>query len=129
MAHIYEVDGLCVYCGKDVTFGSGRFVNRVVASIDMEDSFLADEPEAADFSIVEGYACAECFEMPCDECGDPIALDEDYRANGGAYHYDCLTPELMAMHAADYASNAEDAEEMIAEFASHYEAMAQVTSN
>jgi hypothetical protein len=127
MSRIYEVEGLCVYCGEDVTFGSGRFVNRVVAYIAVEDSFLADEPEAADFSLVEGYACAGCFEMPCDECGDPIALDEDYRTNSGVYHYDCLTPELMAEHAALYALDSEDAEEMISAFLTHYESVAKAT--
>jgi hypothetical protein len=129
MASIYEAGDCCVYCGEDTSFGSGRFVNRISASVDVASSYIADEPEAADFIEVEGFACAECMEQECDGCDQPIALDDDYRTEHGVYHYTCLTPNLMAEHAALYASNEEDAEEMIAEFSSHYEAMAQVTPN
>jgi hypothetical protein len=122
MSTIYEAGDCCVYCGEDTSFGSGRFVNRVVASVDVASSYIADEPEAADFLEVEGYACAECFEQDCDTCGEPIALDEDYRTNSGVHHYECLSVELMAEHVALYAASSEEAEGMMAVFLEHHNA-------
>ena len=51
----------CVRCGKDTSFGSGRFVNRIPSE--------------------DGYACAKCMELDCDRCDKPIPLDEDITAN------------------------------------------------
>jgi len=42
----------CVSCGHDTSFGSGRFVNRIPASV----SSGIDEEER------EGYMCQQCYE-------------------------------------------------------------------
>jgi len=42
----------CVSCGHDTSFGSGRFVNRIFASV----SSGIDEEER------EGYMCQQCYE-------------------------------------------------------------------
>jgi hypothetical protein len=105
MSRTYEAGDLCVYCGKDTSFGSGRFVNRVVASVMAEDSALAEDAAMFGAEVVEGYACAECFEMPCDACGEPIALDEDYRADGGIFHLACMTREQIEQYAEEYAAD------------------------
>ena len=80
----------CVYCLKDTSFGSGRFVNRIPAGTDDYD----------------GYACPECMETECDRCDKMIGIDEDvtvdvvhkkgtvevdtlYRTE--RVHWDCLT--------------------------------------
>ena len=53
---------LCVYCNKDTSFGSGRFVNRVPSDGD---------------GTRDGYACADCVGYTCNRCDKPISLDED----------------------------------------------------
>ena len=56
-----DIGNKCVFCLKDTSFGSGRFVNRIPASTDVSD----------------GYACSECMETECDRCDGMIGLDED----------------------------------------------------
>jgi hypothetical protein len=66
-----EVDQLCVWCRKDTSFGSGWFVNRL--PMETEDR--------------DGYACAECQQMKCDECKD---LTLEYTLEDGRVRcYDC----------------------------------------
>tara|TARA_R100000963_G_scaffold9453_1_gene6270 strand:+ start:942 stop:1274 length:333 start_codon:yes stop_codon:yes gene_type:complete len=69
----------CVYCLKDTSFGSGRFVNRIPASTNDYD----------------GYACPECMETECDRCDDMIGLDEDITVDTPTrterVHWECLT--------------------------------------
>tara|TARA_R100000664_G_scaffold2086_7_gene5361 strand:- start:120 stop:902 length:783 start_codon:yes stop_codon:yes gene_type:complete len=89
---IIDIGSLCVYCGHDTAFGSGRFVNRIPASTD----------ECA------GYACADCMSFECDRCGELIGMDEDiapwmvygektekHNFDDGNYrvHMECLTSE------------------------------------
>lgn len=59
----------CVSCGHDTSFGSGRFVNRIPASI--SNGINDDERE--------GYMCEECQHEDyifCEECGYDILDDE-----------------------------------------------------
>jgi hypothetical protein len=105
MSSTYEAGDLCVYCGNDTGWGSGRFVNRIPADVDSESSFLPDEDKAS-FRSVDGYACAECMEVPCVKCGEPIALDEDHDLDPenqdgmfDRYHFDCLPAESQALYA------------------------------
>lgn len=72
----------CVLCGDSTAPGSGKYVNRVPG--DSEDGHL-------------GWICAECLCSECDECGEPIPLDEDVVVDCmqgdvwkyGRYHYEC----------------------------------------
>lgn len=57
----------CVYCGEPTAFGSGRFVNRIPA-----DTYDDETGEYRD-----GFACAECLAFDCNDCDQPIPLDED----------------------------------------------------
>lgn len=70
----------CIYCGESTAFGSGNFVNRI------SGSWMNDAGEE-----MEGWACAGCLGYECDECGEPIGLDEeirvDYTDENGKYHY------------------------------------------
>lgn len=55
MTDLITATELCVSCGHDTSFGSGRFVNRIPSD--------------------DGYMCVECQGMKCDRCG---AVTEDY---------------------------------------------------
>jgi len=41
---------ICLWCRKDTSFGSGKFVNRI----------YADRQEGVDAPYEEGYMCHEC---------------------------------------------------------------------
>ena len=64
MSELVDIGNLCVHCGEDTSFGSGRFVNRI----------SADDGEKI------GYMCADCQCIECDRCGQPTleyySLDE-----------------------------------------------------
>ena len=62
----------CVECGESTAFGSGRFVNRVPSD--------------------KGYLCPVCMMIECDECGEPIPVDEDFKDENeeGFYHEECV---------------------------------------
>jgi hypothetical protein len=93
----YDAGDLCVYCGRDTSFGSGLFVNRLAAATDTATADWLDEGTRASFTTIHGYACPECMTRECDRCDDPIQLDEDYIASDDArVHYDCLTPAEKA---------------------------------
>jgi len=76
----------CVLCGESTAPGSGRWVNRVSYSGEDEDG-----------NELDGWSCAECLCIECDECGEPIPLDEDVVVDCmqgdvwkcGRYHYEC----------------------------------------
>ena len=95
MSNVYEAGDLCVYCGKDTSWGSGRFINRVSAGVQIEAADWLSAAEQDGFDMIDGYACAECMEMECDRCGKGIALDEDYDVWIEGWlervHYECLT--------------------------------------
>ena len=72
----------CLHCGEPTAFGSGRFVNRVPGDREDKDGYL-----------IEGYSCAECLQIECDKCGEPIPLDEDHKdplTGEGFYHAECI---------------------------------------
>ena len=105
-----DIGNRCVHCGKDTSFGSGRFVNRIPADADYEATDKDGKVIFADGKYRDGYACAECMAMPCDRCDELIPLDDDLcpydvygkddpRSSGqftdGAYrvHHKCLTQD------------------------------------
>ena len=53
----------CVQCKKSTHFGSGLFVNRVLAD--------------------DGYLCAECQMIECEKCG--LMVLDDYEIVNGAF--------------------------------------------
>jgi len=74
-----DIGNNCVFCLKDTSFGSGRFVNRIPALTDDYD----------------GYACPECMEIECDRCDQMIGIDDDVTVDlptrQEKVHWDCLT--------------------------------------
>jgi len=95
MSNTYDAGDLCVYCGKDTSWGSGRFVNRLAAGADIESAVWLEPTEREGFDFIDGFACAECMEQECARCGKGIALDEDYDVWEENWlervHYECLT--------------------------------------
>ena len=59
--------GKCVFCCHSIEWGSGRYVNRIPAG--------ADDEETGEFR--DGYACAECMTRECMMCNAEVSLDED----------------------------------------------------
>ena len=60
MTRVIDIGDLCTHCGQDTSFGSGLFVNRIPSSTDTEN----------------GYMCADCQSVECDQCGK-LTLDYD----------------------------------------------------
>jgi hypothetical protein len=92
----------CVECGKDTSFGSGRFVNRIPADRDLDKDSPFKHLIKEGYSRVDGYLCADCTSEECDRCGELVALDEQiiesdfengFRFNCWMVCYDCLTQE------------------------------------
>jgi hypothetical protein len=90
-----NIGSRCVECNEDTSFGSGRFVNRIPASV---DTTCGDKEYE-----IEGYLCPECNQLECDRCDNLIGVDEDITPwslgleedefEDGAYrvHSECLT--------------------------------------
>jgi hypothetical protein len=97
-----NVDNLCVECGKDTSFGSGRFVNRIPADRDLDEGSPFKDLIKKGYSQVNGYLCPECTSEECDRCGELVGIDEQiiesdfedgFRFNCWMVCYDCLTQE------------------------------------
>ena len=79
--HPIDIGDECVDCRQDTSFGTGRFVNRIPASVDREVD--------GEWIGLEGYQCAECREMECEgkDCDykvldDYIIVDGSILCNG-----------------------------------------------
>jgi len=104
MSNTMDIGNRCVDCGRDTSFGSGLFVNRIPADAEYE-SFYAGEQVFKEGQYREGYLCPDCSGLDCDRCDKMIALDEDITPDvlgfeqdsfsDGAYrvHYECLTAD------------------------------------
>ena len=68
--HPIDIGDECVDCRQDTSFGSGRFVNRIPASVDREVDGKWVE--------LDGYQCAECREMECEEKDCDYKVLDDY---------------------------------------------------
>lgn len=107
---VYDAGDLCVMCGEDTSWGSGRFVNRIASNVMAEDSAFAEDAAAVGAELVDGFTCAECFAEECDACHHPIALDEDYRVGGAVYHYGCITRPDFITHLREQGYTPDDGE-------------------
>ena len=67
----------CVDCLKDTSFGSGRFVNRI----------------PADNGEYEGYQCADCQSIECDNCNTKTLDYFISNKNSKVYCEDCYKGE------------------------------------
>ena len=65
-----DIGNQCVDCRQDTSYGSGKFVNRIPASVDREIGGL--------WVGLEGYQCAECREMECEGKGCDYKVLDDY---------------------------------------------------
>ena len=67
----------CVDCLKDTSFGSGRFVNRI----------------PADNGKYDGYQCADCQSIECDNCNTKTLDYFISNENSKVYCEDCYKGE------------------------------------
>ena len=100
-----DVGNLCCECGRDTSFGSGRFVNRIPGDRTIDEDSPFKHLLAEGFINVDGYLCPECLSDECDRCGEMTCLDEqvheghfedpDFEFHDKAYLvcFDCLTDE------------------------------------
>ena len=70
-----DIKNLCTHCGKDTSFGSGLFVNRIPSGADGRLILAGGDDVTIDVTL-EGYMCPECQMMECDKCGE---MTLDYR--------------------------------------------------
>lgn len=101
MTNYIDLGDLCVYCGDTTEFGSGKFVNRISAYVDVNsvpESVKAQYPDAVFF---EGYACSVCTAYTCDGCGEEVMLDYEYRVGDDYYHLGCVPDEASLRQYAD----------------------------
>jgi hypothetical protein len=59
---VVDIGDHCTHCGCDTSPGSGAWVNRVPSGSATPDG----EHE------LDGWLCAECQTMTCDECGESV---------------------------------------------------------
>ena len=71
-----DIGNQCVDCRQDTSYGSGKFVNRIPASVDREIGGL--------WVGLEGYQCAECREMECEGKDCDYKVLDDYIIVDGA---------------------------------------------
>ena len=55
-----DIGNRCVDCGKDTSFGSGRFVNRISADADYESIDDQGNTIFAEGEYRDGYLCPDC---------------------------------------------------------------------
>jgi len=55
-----DIGNLCTHCGKDTSFGTGLFVNRVPSGA--EGRLILDGGDDVTMDVtLEGYMCPECL--------------------------------------------------------------------
>ena len=69
---------LCLWCGEDTSFGSGRFVNRIPAS----------RQDGIDDEYRDGFQCAECQCEECSICKQSV-IEYSITENCDAICYEC----------------------------------------
>lgn len=78
-----DIGERCTHCGCDVSFGSGNYVNRIPSGYQRD----VDSPD------LDGYMCAGCQTMTCEECGQPT-LDYSMKPEGGVICDECAGKEM-----------------------------------
>lgn len=71
-----EIGDLCTHCGRDTSLGSGLFVNRIPSGTDAKLVLTSGENDIEIQVDVNGYMCADCQSVECDQCGK-LTLDYD----------------------------------------------------
>jgi hypothetical protein len=74
---IKDFGDLCIYCDKDTSFGSGRFVNRIPTEIETEEGQIINGYECSEGQEIHGYECDECYTKWYEEDGkwEEIEID------------------------------------------------------
>lgn len=57
----FDIGQVCVWCCRDTSVGSGRFVNRIPVHTDTESVDWLTEEQRFNFENVTGYGCEECY--------------------------------------------------------------------
>jgi len=66
---VIDIGEHCTHCGCDVSWGTGKYVNRVPSDADSGDGK----------HVLMGYICADCLAVECDLCGDAVL--DDWRSD------------------------------------------------
>ena len=77
---VEDIGNNCTYCGKDTSFGSGRFVNRISSTTDTQ----------------EGYMCPDCQAVECDKCSQKT-LEYLITEAGQLFCSDCFEEKAIAL--------------------------------
>lgn len=77
-----DIGDNCTYCGRDTSPGSGLWVNRIPSGSDSADGQWE----------LDGWMCADCQCMECDECGESV-LDWTMKEQGGVICDECSIGE------------------------------------
>ena len=78
---------LCLWCGEDTSFGSGRFVNRIPAS----------RQDGIDDEYRDGFQCAECQCEKCDVCKQ-IKEDYEFTIDCDVICQDCIDDNMEFLY-------------------------------
>ena len=87
-----DIGERCTHCGDDVSFGSGKFINRIpsVASAESASEWLVGWRTHI---MLDGYMCAECQCLDCETCGKPVWIDEEVDDADGFHHHAVCLPQ------------------------------------
>ena len=77
MIEIVDIGDNCTHCGKDTSFGTGSFVNRIPSTTDTQ----------------EGYMCPDCQAVECDTCNQK-SLDY-WMTDGGSIVCESCIDEIL----------------------------------
>ena len=62
---LMDIGNNCMHCNEDTSSGSGRFVNRVPATLYLFPEYEAEDDEGTvifpDGEYCDGYTCEECY--------------------------------------------------------------------
>jgi len=76
MTRVIDIGDLCTHCGRDTSLGNGLFVNRIPSGTDAKLVLTSGENDIEIQVDVNGYMCADCQCVECDQCGE-LTLDYD----------------------------------------------------
>ena len=77
---IEDIGDNCTHCGKDTSFGSGLFVNRIPSTTETQD----------------GYMCPDCQAVECDGCGEET-IEYSFADNGDLLCISCFESNPWAI--------------------------------
>lgn len=75
--YVRNIGDHCTGCGRDTSYGSGLFVNRIPSEWQRDESS----------PVISGYLCPDCQFLECDKCGEPT-IEYSAAPNGAGFWCD-----------------------------------------